>query len=88
MISTIADHSITVGQLRQNPTKMLADVQSGERYVVTSHGRAIADIVPHVDSAWVPVGQVAPLLGRSGDEDWAHELQAQRSEQDLRDPWQ
>ncbi|MGH1523488.1 type II toxin-antitoxin system Phd/YefM family antitoxin [Leifsonia sp. L25] len=88
MISTLDDRSITVGQLRQNPTKMLADVQSGERYVVTSHGRAIADVVPHVDSAWVPVERVAQLLATSGDEDWAGELQAQRSEQDLRDPWQ
>jgi prevent-host-death family protein len=88
MISTIDDHSITVGQLRQNPTKMLADVQGGERYVVTNHGRPIADVVPHVESAWVPVERVAALLRRSGDEDWARELQDRRAEQDLRDPWQ
>lgn len=88
MISIATDHSITVGQLRQNPTRMLADVQDGERYVITNHGRPIADVVPHVDSAWVPVERVAGLLGRSGDDEWARELQADRSEHDLRDPWQ
>lgn len=87
MSSTIEDHSITVGQLRQNPTRMLADVQDGERYVVTSHGHPIADVVPHVESPWLPVETVAPLLRRSGDEEWALELEAQRAEQDLRDPW-
>ncbi|QNE34945.1 type II toxin-antitoxin system Phd/YefM family antitoxin [Leifsonia shinshuensis] len=88
MIPTLDDHNITVGQLRQNPTQMLADVQGGERYVVTSHGRPIADVVPHVGSGWVPIDQVAQLLGKSGDEDWARELDEQRAEQDLRDPWQ
>lgn len=88
MISLTDDHSITVGQLRQNPTQMLADVQDGERYVVTSHGRPIADVVPHVESGWVPVDRVARLLERSGDDDWARELQADRDEHDLRDPWQ
>lgn len=38
--------SITVGQLRQNPTAMLADVEAGEVYQVTRHSREIARIVP------------------------------------------
>ncbi|AYG04477.1 type II toxin-antitoxin system Phd/YefM family antitoxin [Gryllotalpicola protaetiae] len=38
--------SITVGQLRQNPTAMLADVEAGETYRVTRHDREIARIVP------------------------------------------
>ncbi|WP_426623400.1 type II toxin-antitoxin system Phd/YefM family antitoxin [Leifsonia sp. McL0607] len=87
MIPLVGEHSITVGQLRQNPTKMLADVQDGEHYVVTSHGRPIADVVPHVESGWVSVDRVAQLLQRSGDDEWARELQADRDEHDLRDPW-
>ncbi len=38
--------TITVGQLRQNPTTMLADVEAGEIYQVTRHGREIARMVP------------------------------------------
>lgn len=38
--------TITVGQLRQNPTTMLADVEAGETYRVTRHNREIARIVP------------------------------------------
>lgn len=38
--------TITVGQLRQNPTAMLADVEAGETYRVTRHSREIARIVP------------------------------------------
>ncbi len=38
--------TITVGQLRQNPTAMLDDVEAGEVYRVTRHDREIARIVP------------------------------------------
>ena len=38
--------TITVGQLRQNPTTMLAEVEAGETYSVTRHSREIARIVP------------------------------------------
>lgn len=38
--------TITVGQLRQNPTAMLAEVEAGETYVVTRHSRQIARILP------------------------------------------
>lgn len=82
------DHNITVGQLRQNPTRMLAEVQEGETYTITSHGRPIADVVPHRNSAWLPADQVRALLAAPGNAAWAAELVGQRSEQDdLRDPW-
>lgn len=38
--------TISVGELRQNPTRMLADVEAGEVYVVTRHNREVARIVP------------------------------------------
>ena len=43
--------TITVGQLRQNPTTMLAEVEAGETYSVTRHSREIARIVPVIDRA-------------------------------------
>jgi prevent-host-death family protein len=81
------ERSITVGQLRQNPTRMLNDVQDGETYTITNHGRPIADVVPHRESAWVPVDTVRELLAASGDPAWADELRGQRGDDDLRDPW-
>lgn len=38
--------TISVGELRQNPTAMLDEVTAGEVYAVTRHGREIARIVP------------------------------------------
>lgn len=42
--------TITVAQLRQNPTAMLSDVEAGETYRVTRHNREIARIVPRDNS--------------------------------------
>ncbi|MCR6713462.1 MAG: type II toxin-antitoxin system prevent-host-death family antitoxin [Demequina sp.] len=38
--------TITVAELRQNPTEALAEVEAGETYVVTRHRRPIARLVP------------------------------------------
>ncbi|MBS1908115.1 MAG: type II toxin-antitoxin system Phd/YefM family antitoxin [Actinobacteria bacterium] len=40
--------TITVAELRQNPTAALAAVESGESYDVTRHRRVIARLVPAV----------------------------------------
>ena len=45
--------TISVGELRQNPTQMLDDVASGETYVVTRHSREVARVVPAASSATV-----------------------------------
>ena len=38
--------TITVAELRQNPTAALDDVEAGESYVVTRHRHPIARLVP------------------------------------------
>ena len=38
--------TISVAELRQNPTDALADVEHGETYTVTRHRRPIAHLVP------------------------------------------
>lgn len=45
--------TISVGELRQNPTPMLDDVAAGETYLVTRHSRGIAKVVPTASSASV-----------------------------------
>lgn len=46
--------TITVGELRQNPTRMLEDVAGGETYRITRHGHAVGLILPAAEQA-VPV---------------------------------
>lgn len=53
--------TITVGQLRQNPTSMLAEVEAGETYQVTRHNREIARIVPRT-----PGLELVPPKRRTG----------------------
>lgn len=38
--------TISVGELRQNPTVMLAEVAAGETYRITRHGREVGRILP------------------------------------------
>ena len=52
--------SITVAQLRQNPTAALDDVQAGETYVITRHRHAIAQLVPASSSGVGVVPAKAP----------------------------
>lgn len=42
--------TITVAELRQNPTAALAEVEAGHTYVVTRHRREIARLVPPVEA--------------------------------------
>ncbi len=41
--------TITVAELRQNPTAALEEVERGETYVVTKHRRPVARLVPPID---------------------------------------
>jgi len=38
--------TITVGQLRQNPTEALEEVEAGQTYLITRHQHRIARLVP------------------------------------------
>ncbi len=38
--------TVTVGQLRQNPTAVLAEVEAGATYTITRHSHVIGCIVP------------------------------------------
>lgn len=43
--------TITVGELRQNPTAMVDDVEAGEVYELTRRNRRVGYIVPAASSA-------------------------------------
>jgi prevent-host-death family protein len=40
------DHPISAAEANRSFSRLLRDVQSGQSYVVTSHGRPVARIVP------------------------------------------
>ena len=46
--------TISVAELRQNPTEALAAVEAGETYLVTKHRHPIAQLIP-VDPALVVI---------------------------------
>lgn len=53
--------TISVGQLRQNPSAMLADVEAGATYRITRHNREVGRIVPPGSAAvLVPPKKAGP----------------------------
>ncbi len=81
--------TISVGQLRQNPTAMIRAVQDGAVYTLTDRGRPVADITPHRRTSWVSGAEFAALLRDLGpDVEWTAELAADRAEVLARDPWE
>ncbi|MFT4123771.1 MAG: type II toxin-antitoxin system Phd/YefM family antitoxin [Microbacteriaceae bacterium] len=81
--------TITVAQLRQNPTAALDAVERGETYVVTRHRREIGRLVPPLGARPVTAEQFAAVLGATPlDGRWAGEVAAARSAVDAEpDPW-
>lgn len=67
---------IGIRELRNHTSQVIATVQSGQRVVLTVHGRAVADIVPHVSrSRWIPGNVIQDRLrGESADYHLRQEL--------------
>lgn len=78
-----------MGELRQNPTETFHRVQDGETYVVTNHGRPIADLVPHRNGSWSSGRGLKVFFDQLPDDDtWAAELEESRNANPLEDPWE
>lgn len=45
--------TVSVRELRQNPSQMLRDVEAGESYTITSYNRPIARVEPTVSSTQI-----------------------------------
>lgn len=82
-------NTISVGELRQNPTRMLREVKAGAVYVVTDHGEPVAEIAPRRATRWLASAEVDALLRELGADDvWAREIAAARADEGARDPWE
>ena len=84
-------NSVSIAELRQNPTPVLDAVERGETYVVTRYRKEIARLVPAVDRQPVSGRDVMAALRRTPLEDssWADEVTADRAAFDAEwvDPW-
>ncbi|WP_369369666.1 type II toxin-antitoxin system Phd/YefM family antitoxin [Promicromonospora sp. Populi] len=84
-------NSVSIAELRQNPTPVLDAVERGETYVVTRYRKEIARLVPVVDRRPVSGRDVMAALRRTPLEDgsWADEIAADRAAFDAEwvDPW-
>lgn len=78
--------TLSVGQLRQNPTDALNSVADGETVIVTRHNRPVADLVPHRGFGVSGIEAMARLRLLSVDPSWLDDLYEARSADD-RDYW-
>lgn len=81
--------TISVAELRQNPTQALNEVEHGETYVVTRHRREIGRLVPPVERRRVSPSKFEEVLRQTPvDMSWGRELDDSRIDFDLAsDPW-
>ncbi|GAC1387460.1 MAG: hypothetical protein NVSMB4_14250 [Acidimicrobiales bacterium] len=63
--ATVSHMEIGVRELRNRTAQVIDAVRAGERVVLTVHGEAIADIVPHAPRArWLPGDHLARELAQ------------------------
>jgi prevent-host-death family protein len=67
---------IGVRELRNQTSQVIDAVRAGERVVLTVHGQAVADIVPHGQrTRWIPGGLLRrELVDRAADPALSDEL--------------
>lgn len=69
--------TITVAELRQNPTAALNAAADGLPSAVTKHGRIVARLVPPEQDPWVPIDRVQHLF-LDPDAAWGAEVEQER----------
>jgi prevent-host-death family protein len=72
--------------LRNQSSEVLRRAEAGERFVITVHGRPVAELGPASGRQWVSAATVRELLKTPTDPDWEHDLRRQGVDE-LIDPW-
>lgn len=81
--------TISIGELRQNPTRMLREVKGGATYTITDRGEPIAEVASVHGPRWRASEDVDAMLRELGaDDQWAGEISAGRSAEKPTDPWE
>lgn len=80
--------TISIGELRKNPTQMLRDVKAGATYTITDHGEPVAEVTPRRHDTWTRSEDVDALLRELGaDDEWLDEISDERAAVIATDPW-
>lgn len=82
--------TIGLRELRQNASELVRRVESGEELTITVAGRPSARLVPlppatAAPRTWRTYDQIADLWSGVGDSEW--EVDRDRIDQTVRDPW-
>jgi antitoxin (DNA-binding transcriptional repressor) of toxin-antitoxin stability system len=82
--------TISVGQLKQNPSAALDALERGESYVITRYRRPVGMLTPlAAPRAPVTGAEVMELLRRTPvDAGWAGDLEEFRASAAVGDPWE
>ncbi|MCL2804276.1 MAG: type II toxin-antitoxin system prevent-host-death family antitoxin [Micrococcales bacterium] len=79
--------SISIAELRQNPAPALDTVARGQALTVTRYRRPVARIVPVTRQHVRGTDVMQALASTPVDDQWALQLEAERSMDRAADPW-
>ncbi|MGU3435865.1 type II toxin-antitoxin system Phd/YefM family antitoxin [Actinomycetes bacterium M1A6_2h] len=80
--------SITVAQLRQNPTEAIDDLERGEEYIITRHRKEVGRLVPPRKRIPVTAERAAAVyLAAPLDGSWSAEFEQDRADDVVENPW-
>jgi antitoxin (DNA-binding transcriptional repressor) of toxin-antitoxin stability system len=68
---------VSVRELRNSTSRVISDLESGERLTLTVNRRPVADILPHVEerSPWVPGSELQRIIAEApADQDLLTDL--------------
>ncbi len=78
--------TIGVRELKNGASEILRKVEAGERFIITNHGREVAELGRRQDSYWRSWPEVADVFDSHVDPDFMDDLAA-LGPVSLADPW-
>ena len=81
--------TVGVRELKQNASKVLAQVEDGESFLVTVQGREVAQLIPSpaIRATWVPAERMMAVYDVPVDSDFWADIDRARSDSVQEDPW-
>ena len=82
---TLVVKTISVGQLRQNPTAALDALERGEEFEITRHRKVIGRLVPANPIRFVTWGRMQDVIRATPlrDDSWWGEIESDRALEDV-----
>ena len=80
--------SVGVRELKQNASRVMAQVENGESFVVTVQGREVGRIVPAVRATWVSADQMMAVYDVPVDAGFWTDINEARDQAVQDDPWE